>query len=523
MRKISGSSPKMTRKHNCHSRAATQESLTRRNLMKKLIFSILPAFLFAFISCMNMSSGSGENGSVRVALPGSGRATYTYSSSNAKKYIVRLYNDDFDQTEEGTVGGVIEFPDLEPGKYTAEAEAWNTDENILEGNGSTKITVKSGENTDCNIKMILEGQTAYYSKYMILTDYNNTKYIYDYKTVQETSTGFTLGDSYNAVEDNSGHIYHIKDSNLYKDSESVLSIDASNLIKNPLCYDNTTDTYWIGLEKIPYFYLQNSDNSYNTNVDRPLLASKGESFFNFAIQENKVYLIYIEYNDSGYNDSDSNIIYFTKDENVSLTEQKRIQLPTIGVSGTITDMAVLEDGTVAVLVRSVGVESETEGFDNTSVSNEGTVYSRGALVLLSSDLSTYKVYGWTDSARTISATNVEDAENDVTKWTSITAYVPEYEERNSYFYGPLKIVAIRPKELVIADCGANFVLPDYSGKKNGKMFTHNRLMTVNLRDFAISCKKEFSESEIKFQNLDISGSLTVISSGTDGWSDGDEK
>ncbi len=73
--------------------------------MKKLIFSILPAFLFAFISCMNMSSGSGENGSVRVALPGSARATYTYSSSNANQYKVRLYNDNFDQTEEGLAGG----------------------------------------------------------------------------------------------------------------------------------------------------------------------------------------------------------------------------------------------------------------------------------------------------------------------------------------------------------------------------------------------------------------------------------
>ena len=87
----------------------------------------------------------------------------------------------------------------------------------------------------------------------------------------------------------------------------------------------------------------------------------------------------------------------------------------------------------------------------------------------------------------------------------------------------MRIVAIRPKELVIADCGANFVLPDYDGKKNGKMFAHNRLMTVNLRNFAIGCKKEFSEDEIKFQNLAVSGSLTVVSSGTDGWSDGSEK
>ena len=472
--------------------------------MKKLIFSILPAFLFAFISCMNMSSGSGENGSVRVALPGSARATYTYSSSNAKKYIVRLYNDDFDKTEEEVAGGVIEFSDLEPGTYTATAEAWNTDENILEGKGSTEITVKAGETSECNIKMILEGQTAYYSQYMILTDYTNIKNIYDYQTVQKASTGFTLGDSYNAVEDNSGHIYHIEGDALWLDGNSIFSgIDTSNLIKNPLYYDSTTNTYWIGLENVRNFYLQNSVNSYDTSITRHILASKGESFLNFAIQENKAYLVYIE-----KDDPIANIRYYTKDENVSLTKQNGIQLSTIGVSGEVTDMAVLEDGTVAVLVRSVGVNSETEGINNASLSNGNTVYSRGALVLLSSDLSTYKVYGWTDSSRTIRATNVEKAENDVTKWTSIEAHIPEYEERNSYFYGPLKIVAIRPKELVIADCGANFVLPDYDGKKNGKMYAHNRLMTVNLRNFAIGCKKEFSESELKFKNLMVSGGST---------------
>ena len=406
-------------------------------------------------------------------------------------------------------GGVIEFGDLEPGKYTATAEAWNAGENILEGSGSTEITVRAGETTDCNITMILEGQTAYYSKYMILTDYPNTKYIYDYPSCNKSSKSVSFETSYNTVEDNNGQIYHIEGSNLYKDNVSVLQISAaSSLIKNPLYYDSTTDTYWIGLEKSINFYLQNSDNSYDTTFYRTVGASKGESFLNFAIQENKVYLIYIE-----KDDPIANIIYFTKDENVKLTEQKRIQLSTIGVSGKVTDMAVLEDGTVAVLVRSVGVGTETEGFDSMLLNDKDTVYSRGALVLLSSDLSTYKVYGWTDSPRTISATNVENAENDVTKWTSITAFIPEYEERNSHFYGPMRIVAIRPKELVIADCGANFVLADYKEHRQGKMFTHNRLMTVNLRNFAIGCKKEFSEDELKFQNLSISGNIAVTTSG----------
>ena len=483
--------------------------------MKKLIFSILPAFLFAFISCMNMSSGSGENGSVRVVLPGSGRATYNYSKNNADKFIVRLYNDDFDQTEEGAVGGVIEFGDLEPGKYTATAEAWNAGENILEGSGSTEITVRAGETTDCNITMILEGQTAYYSKYMILTDYPNIKYIYDYPSCNKSSKSVSFGTSYNTVEDNNGQIYHIEGSNLYKDNVSVLNIsDTSNLIKNPLYYDSKTDTYWIGLENVNKFYLQNSVNSYDTNVNRHILASKGESFLNFAIQENKAYLVYIE-----KDDPIANIRYFTKDENVKLTEQKRIQLSTIGVSGEVTDMAVLEDGTVAVLVRSVGVGTETEGFDSMLLNDKDTVYSRGALVLLSSDLSTYKVYGWTDSPRTISAklnSGSDDPYNGApgnSQIASITAYIPEYAERNSHFYGPMRIVAIRPKELVIADCGANFVLADYKEHRQGKMFTHNRLMTVNLRNFAIGCKKEFSESELKFQNLSISGNIEVSTDG----------
>ena len=487
--------------------------------MKKLIFSILPAFLFAFISCMNMSSGSGENGSVRVALPGSGRATYTYSKNNADKFIVRLYNDDFDQTEEGAVGGVIEFGDLEPGKYTATAEAWNLGENILEGSGSTEITVRAGETTDCNIAMILEGPTAYYSKYMILTDYSNIKKLYNYTTMQEISIDFTLGEQpYNPVEDREGKIYYIRDAILYRNGEQLSQIDTSNLIKNPLYYDSTTNTYWIGLDKKiiqPQFWLQNSSQSSNTGFTADARASQGESFLNFAVQGNKVYLIYIDYEDS----SDPNIIYFTKDENVKLTEQNRIQISSIdGVSGEVTDMAVLEDGTVAVLVNDKNLNPA-----NYFTLNDGcTVYSRGALVLLSSDLSTYKVYGWTDSPRTISAklnSGSDDPYNGApgnSQIASITAYIPEYAGRNSHFYGPMRIVAIRPKELVIADCGANFVLPDYNEKKNGKMFTHNRLMTVNLRNFAIDCKKEFSEDELKFQNLTISGNLEYV---TAGWTD----
>ena len=422
-------------------------------------------------------------------------------------------------------GGVIEFGDLEPGKYTATAEAWNLGENILEGSGSTEITVRAGETTDCNITMILEGQTAYYSKYMILTNDPNVKKLYNYTTMQEISIeDFTLGGaSYNPVEDREGKIYYISDVTLHRNGEQLSQIDTSNLIKNPLYYDSKTDSLWLasfdsGMSFVNFSVFENPSAA--TSNPNPYKISYEDSFPGitscqaFAVKEDNIYIAY----------NNSNILLAKKNTYISNTEAT-ITLSNItpALSGEVTDMAVLEDGTVAVLVRSIGVTSETKVFDYTVLNDKDTVYSRGALVLLSSDLSKVeKVLGWTDSPRTISATG-EDTENPVKKWTSITAYIPEYEERGTHFYGPVKIVAIRPKELVIADCGANFVLPDYSEKKNGSMFAHNRLMTVDLRNFAIGCKKEFSESELKFKNLVISGGIEATSASPYGGNYVDEK
>ena len=377
--------------------------------------------------------------------------------------------------------------------------------------------------------MILEGQTAYYSKYMILTNDPNVKKLYNYTTMQEISIeDFTLGGaSYNPVEDREGKIYYITDVTLHRNGELLSQIDTSNLIKNPLYYDSKTDSLWLASFEsnfaVKFLVFKNpSAATSNTNpstilYDDSYYLDNSFSCQAFAVKEDNIYIAY----------NNSNIL-LTKKNNSSNTEAS-ITLSNItpALSGEVTDMAVLEDGTVAVLVRSIGVTSETKVFDYTVLNDKDTVYSRGALVLLSSDLSKVeKVLGWTASPRTINATGTNNDSGSPTfakTWTSITAYIPEYEERNSYFYGPMRIVAIRPKELVIADCGANFVLPDYSEKKNGSMFAHNRLMTVDLRNFAIGCKKEFSESELKFRNLTISGGILATSASPYGGNYVDEK
>ena len=511
--------------------------------MKKLIFSILPAFLFAFISCMNMSSGSGENGSVRVALPGSSRAAY--NKDDADKFIVRLYNDDFDKTEEGTLGGVIEFGELVPGTYTAEAEAWNTAENLLEGSGSAEIKVKAGETTDCTIKMILEG--VFYSKYMVFSDYSGNMYAYDYSSCAEKKKWVlsnNVAEYSNFAETNDGiyYMYVGKDNSGIYSAPVIRSFADTDKYDYTLpnnnsdyfdaYYDSTTDIYWVAYaywsDSAKKLYLCKKTDKYaeiiKSGVTFPFssacIATQGENF-------------YYSFNSSdATNQCPDSIGYATFDYTTSGGSANEIETKTLAdfeVSGKINDIAVLEDGRVAVLVCDT---SSYPSYDSNqtviyNIPNGGTVNSRGALVLLSSDLSLIKTLGWSGE-RTISATGSSSGYN--VQLNKITANIPDYAERNSHFYGPVKIVAIRPKELVIADCGANFVLPDYNEKKNGKMFAHNRLMTVNLRNFAISCKKEFSEDEIKFQNLAVSGSLTVVSSGTTDttdpsktWSDGSEK
>ena len=390
--------------------------------------------------------------------------------------------------------------------------------------------------------MILEG--IFYSKYMLFRDYSGNMYAYDYSSCAEKkkwALSSSVAEYSNFAETNNGiyYMYVGKDSSgIYSDPviRSFADTDKYNYTLSygsakyfDAYYDSTTDIYWIayanwGSSTNPLRLYKKTDEyaeikkSSTYPFSSACIATQGENF-------------YYSFNSSdATNQCPDSIGYATFDYTTSGGSTNEIltkSLSDFGLSsGTITDIAVLEDGRVAVLVRDTSSYSSYDSNNQTviynyNVANNSTVTSRGALLILSSDLSKVeKVLGWSGE-RTISATGSSSGYN--VQLNKITANIPKYEERNSHFYGPMRIVAVRPKELVIADCGANFVLPDYNEKKNGKMFAHNRLMTVNLRNFAISCKKEFTEDEIKFQNLAVSGSLTVVSSGTDGWSDGSEK
>lgn len=148
--------------------------------MKKLMFSILPALLLAFVSCMNMSSGS-EGGSVRVVLPSSSRALYSSGHGDVDSFTVRLLlgekiiKEETINTETDETGGAIVFDELEPATYTVEAEGWMSIKDVLLYFGSEEAKVTAGQDTSCQVNLKKDCQI-----------YNNTADAEELKTACES-------------------------------------------------------------------------------------------------------------------------------------------------------------------------------------------------------------------------------------------------------------------------------------------------------------------------------------------------
>lgn len=183
-----------------------------------------------------------------------------------------------------------------------------------------------------------------------------------------------------------------------------------------------------------------------------------------------------------YKDSESKILLakFSITEGV-LTEQNNITLATISNTDnsvtskylpanissniTITDMHY-EDGYIYLLVRDVFIDYS---IPTDSVRSLGGVCKIKAEDLTLAD-STNPLIGWanttlkTTTGDTGTVYNYKHAENESSK--------------QFYFYGPQKIIAIKPKEIVIADDGASI--------EDSKMCNQNRVVLFNLETNSIT-------------------------------------
>lgn len=306
----------------------------------------------------------------------------------------------------------------------------------------------------------------------------------------------------------------------------------STSVKDPLYFDDSTDCLWIGgydsssgelkllqiTEPSTNFIstISSATSLYSTNF-----SVSRATYTAFAIQGSD---IYIAYTNSGTSYLQRGTITGSNDSGFSITAKGTAQsTEQMGVAGTINDIAILYDGYVYVLI------SDIEKLTGHTINDGDTVKSRGAILKILGTDSGFEVediLGWTNSARTISSKLNNDSNNlynntdEIYQIKSIKAYIPKLSESSKKFYGAERFVAIKPKELAIADCGANIILPDYKNKKNGNMFQHDRVVTVNLYDFAITNVTELNN--LDFKRLSISGIISSIDGFSSSYSSDEE-
>ena len=426
------------------------------------------------------------------------------------------------KTQTSEAGGAdIVFDELEPATYTVQVEAYDTNDVLLARKSET-VKVTAGNTAECSIALKLFASSILESNY-ILWNYSNNIFSFNKianikdSTINTNFTSLSL----NFAEDISDNMYYI-DSNMnlqriVVDDVNWTTIPAvtGSLFSDPLYYDDSTDSLWIArdgdgnVNTLQFSVIKNISTGTNPSIDFKSGLDSFEYYgAAFAIQGSVLYLAYI--------DSDGSTYYLQR---ASITENadgtfavskvgSAKSVSDLGVSGAITDIAILYDGTVYVLVSNIGDVPEDSGdtlyynYDKTN-----TMYSRGALLKIQSTDSGFEVVetlGWTDSWRSIAS--VGDATYSGTDLQPLTAYIPSLSESGNKFYGPRRFVAIKPKAIAIADCGANFVMPNHDEQQKGKMFAHNRVVTVSLSNFAISNVTELKN--IKFSDLTISGTGT---------------
>lgn len=336
-------------------------------------------------------------------------------------------------------------------------------------------------------------------------------------TINKNFTSLSL----NFAEDISDNMYYI-DSNMnlqrifVDDVRTTIPAVTGNLFSDPLYYDDSTDSLWIArdgdgnVNTLQFSVIKNISTGTNPSIDfKSGLYSFEYYGAAFAVQGSTLYFAYKSH-DNGTCYLQRATITENADGTFAVSKVGSAKsVSDLGVSGAITDIAILYDGTVYVLVSNVGnTEGDSGDSFNYYYDKSNTMYSRGALLKIQSTSSGFEVVdtlGWTGSSRQIAPVGKAEWEvNTLATLQPLTAYIPSFSEKSNKFYGPRRFVAIKPKEIAIADCGANFVMPNHDEQQKGKMFAHNRVVTVSLSNFAISGATELRN--IKFSNLTLDGS-----------------
>ena len=241
--------------------------------------------------------------------------------------------------------------------------------------------------------------------------------------------------------------------------------------------------------------LSSDDNgnpkAYFSKISIPLESTESTEILSFCVDSNGI--VYTTYK------SGKNIIlasFENKDNSLQKRNSKILAtintvesnyLPeNISSNITITDMHY-EDGYIYLIVRDVFIDYSTT---TDSVRSLGGVCKIKAEDLTLAD-STNPLIGW-------ATTKIDTTQDESGKTIYNYKHAENEASQQFYFYGPQKIIAIKPKEIVIADDGASI--------ENSKMHQENRVVLFNLETNSITgvktSPKEFYFSTSGGDNTD---------------------
>lgn len=523
---------------------------------KKLALALFP-LLLAFASCMNIDGSNGKEGAIRVTLPESGsRGIYTLSKDNPLYEVSLMQGDKTLKTlsSESTGGGDFVFDELEPGTYKIVVTARQQDGTFLARN-SAEVEVTAGETQNCPITLILAGNNGkvFSSNYYVLTNSNGYT---DFVSSVNSTTSISTNSVRLGAEDINGMQFTVTTASgstfaftlFGNENPATIVINESNLkrITDYLYYDTINDSLWLGAysttNKNCIFFIKDAKEiADNTTYSTPCTLSGISIYPNaqytaFAASGTE---LYIAYTNDGTSYLQRATITGNNNDGFTITAKGEAQsTQSMGVDGQITDILIHYDGYVYVLVAQTGEKYATDAYLTSETTK--AIYSRGAILRLYSTSNGFKVSaktGWTESARTIytkgeapsslksSSTLNENAIEFLDNFKSgLDLYIPKYSERNSHFYGPRRFVAIKPKELAIADSGTNLMLPDYNDNKKttGGFFKHNRIVNVDLYKFAIDSNSVVDLNSISFVAASINTTIGFSTDGYTGATEADE-
>ncbi|MBQ3921984.1 MAG: hypothetical protein II707_01710 [Spirochaetales bacterium] len=328
--------------------------------------------------------------------------------------------------------------------------------------------------------------------------------------------------SYRFCLDNSGDLYVLKvvANGIYGDKSYILSnkegfetIEFNDVKLKSIAFDRKTSTLYAKDEnnKI-YKHLADSNVEYSitTQYDAELYSDC------FAVDNGIVYTTYISSDKQELLKIDlSQATGSDNNKTVTQTVLKNELLK--GYAGEITDI-LYQEGVVYMLLSDVILTK----------SNTMTFGSHGAVIEYKIEKNEISYHGWTDTPLDntnkylcvfyggyyLKNTNSDNAFNLLMKaddlpkqngkstfnlYAPMTSYTKAAGSQsgtwtydNAHFYGPKRFLAIRPKKLVIADSGIAY----YTDDDVFNLKQINRVVTVNLEDFAMQC----CDTDVKFTN-----------------------